>query len=74
MSSRKKTADPSQKKIKKCSSCHTALKKIDYKIWGTKVFDPSTGSYLEDEALGSSDIEYTCPDCTAKLDPEGLVY
>lgn len=74
MNSRKKTAEPLPKKGQKCSACHTVLKKIDYKIWGTKIFDPLSGSYLEDESLGSSDIEYTCPNCSAKLDLEGVVY
>jgi hypothetical protein len=57
-----------------CSECHLELGKIDYKTWGTKLFDPLTGSYLEDESLGASDIEFSCPNCTAKLDPEGLIF
>ena len=74
MNSHNETAEAPPPQSQQCSACHTILEKIDYKIWGTKIFDPSSGSYLEDESLGSSDIEYTCPNCSAKLDPEGLIY
>ena len=46
------------------------LEKIDYQIWGTKKFNPETGNYDEDENLGSSDMQFSCPRCSVKLDPE----
>jgi uncharacterized CHY-type Zn-finger protein len=61
-------------KAPECSECHAELEKIDYTTWGAKIFDPSSGSYLEDESLGGSDIEFSCPNCAAKLNPEGLIF
>lgn len=39
----------------------------------TKKYDSETNSYIEDEALGNSDMEFYCPNCSGKLDPEGIV-
>lgn len=59
-----------KKKPLRCSECKAALEKIDYQIWGTKKFNSETGSYDEDENLGSSDMQFSCPRCSVKLDPE----
>jgi hypothetical protein len=56
-----------------CIGCDTLLKTVDYKIWGTKRFDPKTGSYEEDDSLGNTDMEFSCPNCSAKLDPEAII-
>jgi hypothetical protein len=53
-----------------CTGCGSVLTKIDYTIWGTKRFDPTTRSYEEDESLGNCDMEYSCPNCSGKLNPE----
>ena len=47
---------------------------IEYKMWGSKKFDSQSGFYHEDESLGKSDIEFSCPKCSAELDPEGLLF
>lgn len=59
-----------KKKPLRCSECKAALEKIDYQIWGTKKFNPETGNYDEDQNLGSSDMQFSCPRCSVKLDPE----
>lgn len=56
-----------------CTGCDALLKTVDYKIWGTKRFDPKTGSYKEDDSLGNTDMEFSCPNCSAKLDPEAII-
>jgi hypothetical protein len=56
-----------------CPQCHVDLQKIDYKMWGTKRFDPETGSYEEDESLGNCDLIFTCPQCEAELDPDKVL-
>ena len=48
-----------------CPDCSKELEKIDYKMWGTKRFDPETGSYEEDESPGNCDLIFTCPHCEA---------
>ena len=53
-----------------CADCGAILNKVDYTMWGTKKFDPQRGCYLEDESLGASDMEFTCPNCSAKLEPD----
>ena len=58
----------------KCPECGALLNEVDYKSWGTYKFDPQSGSYSEDQSLGKSDIEFSCPKCEAKLDPEGLLF
>ena len=65
---------PATKKLALCPSCGAAMKTIDYKVWGTKRFSPSTGFYEDDDSPGNSDMEFTCPNCSCKLDPEGLVF
>jgi hypothetical protein len=57
-----------------CLSCGIILKSVSYTIWGTKKFDPDSGSYLEDESLGNSDMEVSCPNCSTKLDAEGILF
>jgi hypothetical protein len=57
-----------------CPTCGVILKTLKYTIWGTKKFDPDSGSYLEDDSLGNSDMEVSCPNCSAKLDAEGLQF
>ena len=61
-------------KAGECPACGATLNNIDYKMWGSKRFDQDTGSYFEDETLGISDMEFTCPTCSAKLDPEGVIF
>jgi uncharacterized CHY-type Zn-finger protein len=56
-----------------CPECHKELKTVDYKMWGTKRFDPEMGSYEEDESLGMCDLVFTCPHCEAELDPEAVL-
>jgi hypothetical protein len=71
-----RTAIPNQPftfQAAKCPDCQVALEKISYTIWGTKKFDPITGTYLEDESWGSSDMELLCRNCSAKLEPDGLI-
>lgn len=53
-----------------CPQCSEQLQTIDYKMWGTKRFDPQTGTYEEDEGLGKCDLVFTCPHCEAELDPD----
>jgi C4-type Zn-finger protein len=57
-----------------CPSCGAILNTLSHTIWGTKKFDPNSGSYLEDESMGNSDMEVSCPNCSAKLDAEGLLF
>lgn len=56
-----------------CTGCDALLKIVYYKIWGTKRFDPKTGSYKEDDSLGNTDMEFSCPNCSARLDPEAII-
>lgn len=56
-----------------CPGCRKELLTIDYKMWGTKRFDSKIGSYEEDEGLGMCDLEFTCPHCEAKLDPDNVL-
>ena len=63
-----------QPKAGECPACGATLNNIDYKMWGSKRFDQDTGSYLEDETLGNSDMEFMCPTCSAKLDPDGTIF
>lgn len=57
-----------------CPSCGIILKSLSYTIWGTKKFDSNSGSYLEDESMGNSDMEVSCPNCSGKLNAEGLLF
>jgi hypothetical protein len=50
------------------------LIEIEYKMWCSKKFDSRTGFYHEDDSLGKGDIEFSCPKCSAELDPEGLLF
>jgi hypothetical protein len=56
-----------------CPDCNKVLKTVSYQIWGTKRFDGKTGDYKEDESLGNTDMEFTCPSCSAKLEPESIL-
>lgn len=57
-------------KVLSCPECHEQLRTIDYKTWGTKRFNPATGSYEEDESPGNCDLIFTCPHCEAELEAE----
>lgn len=57
-----------------CSDCGMVLSKVNYTIWGTKGFDQKSLSYQENESFGETDMEFTCPKCSAKLDPEGIAF
>lgn len=52
-----------------CESCGESLTTIDYKVWGTKRFNPATGNYDEDDTMGNADMEFACPKCSGKLEP-----
>jgi len=39
-------------------------------MWGTKRFNPATGSYEEDESPGNCDLIFTCPHCEVELEAE----
>jgi len=52
--------------------CESPLTKVDYTIWGTKIFDSTTKSYEEDDSLGNCDMEFYCPNCSARIDPETI--
>lgn len=56
-----------------CTDCNAVLKTVSYQIWGTKWFNPESGSYEEDDSLGNSDMEFCCPNCSAKLDAEAII-
>jgi len=56
-----------------CTGCNTVLQTISYTMWGTKRFDASIGSYLEDDSPGNSDLEFSCPKCSAELDAEAII-
>ena len=66
--------DKKQKQPPNCAGCKAPLKSISYTIWGTKRFDPKTNSYIEDESMGNTDMEFTCPNCSTKVDPEGIIF
>lgn len=59
-----------EQRLLSCPECREELQTIDYKMWGTKRFNPATGSYEEDERPGSCDLVFTCPHCEAELDPD----
>jgi len=61
-------------KAPSCTSCGQILNTISYTIWGTKRFNPKTKNYEEDESLGNTDMEFKCPSCSAKIDPEGVIF
>jgi hypothetical protein len=61
------------KTVLKCPDCNALLQTVSYQIWGTKRFDVKTGAYNEDDSPGSSDMEFCCPKCSAKLDPEAII-
>ena len=63
-----------KKKTPACTDCGQTLNTISYTIWGTKRFDPKSNSYTEDESLGNTDMEFTCPTCSANIDPEGIIF
>lgn len=63
----------SHSKPASCSDCGTELKTVNYTIWGTKRYSVKSKSYVEDDSPGNTDMEFTCPNCSAKLDPDGLM-
>jgi DNA-directed RNA polymerase subunit RPC12/RpoP len=64
---------PMKKAPISCPDCNSVLKTVSYQIWGTKRFDAKTGGYKEDESLGNTDMEFTCPNCSSKLEPESIL-
>lgn len=58
----------------KCPTCNAPLRAVSYTIWGTKRFEPQRALYVEDEAPGNTDMEFRCPTCSAKIDPEGIIF
>jgi hypothetical protein len=49
------------------------LKVVTYQMWGTKRFNAETGDYDEDDSPGNTDLEFSCPKCSAKLDAEAII-
>jgi hypothetical protein len=37
-------------------------------------FDPEGNAYVNDDSPGNADIEYSCANCSAKVDPEGIIF
>ena len=57
-----------------CSSCGAVLDELSYRLWGTMKFDRETGLYADDDSWGKSDMELSCPHCSLRLAPEGLIF
>lgn len=57
-----------------CPDCGALLKAISYTSWGTMRFDASRKLYVGDDSPGNADIEYSCGNYSAKLDPEGILF
>jgi len=57
-----------------CPDCGKPMPTISYTIWGTKRFDPRTSCYREDDSPGNSDMEFRCPNCSATIVPEGIIF
>jgi hypothetical protein len=58
----------------KCAGCQSPLTTINYTAWATMRFDPKQKSYFEDDSPGNADVELSCPNCSAKIDPEGILF
>jgi len=56
-----------------CPDCNAALTSINYELWGKKKFNPMTGNYEDDRAWGSSEMQLSCPACSATLDPDPAI-
>ncbi len=56
-----------------CPDCGAPLEKVDYTIWGTKRWDGERGRFEEDESPGETDMEFRCPKCSAKIEPEAVI-
>jgi hypothetical protein len=56
-----------------CTGCSAVLKTVSYTLWGTKRFDTKTGDYEEDDSPGNTDLEFSCPNCSAELDAEAII-
>ena len=56
-----------------CTGCNAILKTVNYTSWGTQRFNPSTGSYEEDYSPGNTDLEFSCPNCSAEVDAEAII-
>lgn len=56
-----------------CTGCKAVLKTVSYTMWGTKRFDARTGSYDEDDSPGNTDLEFSCPNCSAEVDAEAII-
>ena len=37
-------------------------------------FHPEDNAYVNDDSPGNADIEYSCANCSAKVDPEGIIF
>jgi hypothetical protein len=61
------------KKALHCPNCEATMKTVDYKIWGTKRFDAKSGIYSEDDGIGSSDMEFSCPNCSERIKDEQVI-
>lgn len=56
-----------------CTGCNTVLKTVTYTMWGTKRWNAKAGYYEEDDSPGNTDIEFSCPKCSAELDAEAII-
>ena len=56
-----------------CTGCNAVLKVITYQMWGTKRWDAKTRDYEEDDSPGNTDMEFSCPNCSAELDAEAII-
>jgi len=56
-----------------CTGCNAVLKVVTYQMWGTKRFNAETGDYDEDDSPGNTDLEFSCPKCSEKLDAEAII-
>lgn len=71
---KRKEGDQANGSPPRCSGCNEPLKTIEYRSWGTMRFDAERKVYADDDSPGNADIEYSCPKCSAKVDPEGILF
>jgi hypothetical protein len=58
----------------RCTACDQPLRTINSTCWVTMRFDPEDNAYVNDDSPGNADIEYSCANCSAKVDPEGIIF
>ena len=58
----------------KCNGCNQPLTTINSTCWVTMRFHPEENAYVNDDSPGNADIEYSCANCSAKVDPEGIIF